>query len=148
MELQRLKPLTAFSLMSWLKPRPTTIPYPATQANQHFRKASLASLAKNLVACCRCGFGRLCFGVALLFLPIGESGLDRIFRENRAVNLHGRKRELAHDVSVLDGEGFFHRLALDPFRGERGTGDRRAAAKGLELGIFDNMGVRIHLHLE
>ena len=35
-------------------------------------------------------------------------------------------------------ERFVHGLALQPLGGERGTGDRAAAAERLELGVFDD----------
>ena len=85
---------------------------------------------------------------AVLLLPVADGGLDGVFGEHGAVNLDRRKRKLAHDVRVLDGERFFDRLALDPLGGERRAGDRRAAAEGLELGFFDDLRVGIDLHLQ
>ena len=64
------------------------------------------------------------------------------------MNFHWRKRQLANDVSVLDRESFFHGLAFHPFGGERGAGDGRAASEGLELGLFDDAGVRVDFHLQ
>src|ERR1700675_3880488 len=58
--------------------------------------------------------GRLRLRLALLLLPIGKRGLDRVFRNHRAVNLHRRKRKLAHDVRVLDRERLLDGLALHP----------------------------------
>src|SRR5208337_2226135 len=80
---------------------------------------------------------------SVLLLPVADGGLDGILGEHGAVNLNRRQRELADDVRVLDGERFFHRLALHPFRGERRTGDGRAAAEGLELGFFNDLRLRI-----
>ena len=64
------------------------------------------------------------------------------------MNLHGRQAQLAHDVRVRDGQRFLDRLALDPLGRERRTGNRRAAAEGLELGLFDDLRLGIDLHLQ
>src|SRR6266849_5935404 len=85
---------------------------------------------------------------AVLFLPVTDGGLDGVFGEHGTVNLDGRERKLAHDVRVLDGERLFDRLALDPLGGERGAGDGRSAAEGLELGFFNDLGIGIDLHLQ
>ena len=63
------------------------------------------------------------------------------------MDLHGRKREFFGDLAVRELAGFVKRLALDPFGHERGRSDRRAAAVGLELGVFDDALV-IHLNLQ
>src|SRR5258708_35815574 len=60
---------------------------------------------------------RLC---GLLFLlPIADRRPDGILCQNRAMDLYWRKRELLHDVHILDRESLVHGLALDPFGGER-----------------------------
>ena len=66
----------------------------------------------------------------------------------RAVDLHRRQAQLIDDVGVLDLERFVHGLAAQPFRRQRRTGDGAAAAEGLELGVFDHAGFRVHLHLQ
>src|SRR6267378_3649062 len=38
---------------------------------------------------------------AVLLLPVADSGLNSVFREDRAVNLDRRKRKLTHDVRIL-----------------------------------------------
>src|SRR6266853_6732877 len=60
---------------------------------------------------------RLC-GLLFLF-PIADRRPDGIFCQNRAVDLYWRKRELLHDVHILDRESLVHGLALDPFGGQR-----------------------------
>src|SRR3954471_1782697 len=72
--------------------------------------------------------------LGLLLLPVADGCADRVFGENRAVNLDGRKRKLLHDVSVLDRERFIDGLALDPLGCERRRGNGGATAEGLELG--------------
>lgn len=54
------------------------------------------------------------------------------------VDLHRRQRQFLGNRGVFDGEGLIYRLALDPFAYQRRRGNRRAAAIGLELGIFDD----------
>ena len=49
---------------------------------------------------------------------------------------------------VLDLQRFVHGLALHPLGGQRRRCDRRAAAEGLELGVFDDVGLRIDLDLQ
>src|SRR5262245_18259014 len=76
--------------------------------------------------------------VGLLGSVIFDGCLDGVFGENRTVNLHGRKIQLIDDVHVLDGGRFFNGLSLEPFGGQGRRGDGGAAAKGLELRIFDH----------
>jgi len=58
-----------------------------------------------------------------------------------------RERKLAHDVRVLDRKRFFdvlpftHSVASEELRW-------RSAAKGLELGFFNDLGIGIDLHLQ
>src|SRR5260370_453286 len=85
---------------------------------------------------------------AVLFLPVADGGLNGVFGEHGTVNLDGRERKLTHDVRVLDRKRLFDRLALDPLGGERGAGDGRPAAEGLELGFFNDLGIGIDLHLQ
>src|SRR5579859_6714314 len=84
----------------------------------------------------------------LLLFPVADRGADRVFCEDRAVNLYRREREFLHDLGVLDREGFVDRLAFDPLGRQRGRGDGRAAAEGLELGVFDDVGFAIDLDLQ
>src|SRR6266705_2461284 len=85
---------------------------------------------------------------AVFLLPVADGGLDGVFSEHGTVNLHRRKRTLAHDVRVLDRKRLINRLALHPLGGERGAGDGRPAAEGLELGFFNDLGLRVDLHLQ
>src|SRR5579864_1200018 len=85
---------------------------------------------------------------AVLLLPVADGRLDGVFREHGTVDLHWRKRQLAHDVRVLDRKRLFDRLALHPFRSERGAGDGRPAAEGLELGFFNDLRLRVDFHLQ
>src|SRR6266478_8957437 len=85
---------------------------------------------------------------AVLLLPIANGRLDGVFGEHGTVNLHRRKRKLAHDVRVLDRKRLFDRLALYPLGGERGAGDGRSATEGLELGFFNDLGMGIDFHLQ
>src|ERR1700687_5019603 len=101
----------------------------------------------------RCGRRLLRFGSdwgldSLLFLPVANGGADCILSQHRAVDLHRRKRELLHNVHVLDGESFVHGFTLDPLGGERGRGNGGAAAEGLELGVFNDVGFTIDLDLQ
>src|SRR5205807_5976216 len=86
--------------------------------------------------------------VALLSFPVADGGLDRVLSQHRAVDLYRGKAELAHDVRVLDGERFLDGLAFDPLGGQRGAGDRRAAAEGLELRLFNYLRLGIDFHLQ
>ena len=88
------------------------------------------------------------FRFRLLRFVIGNSSFDRVFGQNRAVNLYRRKAELVHDIGVLDIKSLIDRLALQPFGSQRRTGDRAAATESFELGIFNDAGVGIHLHLQ
>src|SRR5258708_3613517 len=87
-------------------------------------------------------------GDAVLVLPIADRGLDGVFRQHRTVNLDRGQRQFANDVGVLDRQRFFHGLALHPFGGQRRTGNRGAAAKGLEAGFLDDLSLRIDAHLQ
>src|SRR4051812_31477600 len=53
-------------------------------------------------------------GDALLLLPVRNGRLDGVLRQDRAVDLHRRQRQLLGDVRVLDGQRLVHRLALHP----------------------------------
>ena len=64
------------------------------------------------------------------------------------MNLHGRKGEFLYDLCVLDRERFFDGFALNPFGREGRGGNRRAAAEGLELRVFDDVGLRIDFNLQ
>jgi len=93
------------------------------------------------------GYGRF-FGYAVLRLPIADGGADGVLGEDRAVDFDRRKSELFDDVGVGDGEGFGYRFALDPLGGEGAGGDGGAATEGLELGVFDDLGLRVDADLE
>src|ERR1700690_1479146 len=64
------------------------------------------------------------------------------------MNLDRGKRQLADDVRVLDRESFFNGFTLDPLCGHGGAGDGRTTAEGLELGFFNDVRLRIDLHLQ
>src|SRR6185437_2122471 len=66
--------------------------------------------SRLLVAC-----GRRRGLAAVTLLVVGDRCLDRVFRENRAVDLHRRQRQFFGDVRVLDLERLIERLALHPF---------------------------------
>src|ERR1700722_7364198 len=87
-------------------------------------------------------------GGFFLLLPVRDGRLDGVLGEDRAVNLHWRKAQFAHDIRVRDGQRFLDRFALDPLGGERRAGNCRAAAKSLELGLFDDLRFGIDLHLQ
>ena len=65
--------------------------------------------------------GRHEIDVLLSSLPLGQERLDglldRILGEDRAVDLHRRKRQLFHDLGVLDlgHRELFHVYRADPF---------------------------------
>src|ERR1700735_3137609 len=93
------------------------------------------------------GCGRF-FGYAVLGLPVADGGADGVLGEDRAVNFYWRQGELFDDVGVGDRQGFGDGLALDPLGGEGAGGDGRAAGKGLELGVLDDLGLRVDADLE
>src|SRR3954463_5229643 len=68
----------------------------------------------------RLRFNRSCNGRrrGILLLPVADGGADRVLCQHRAVDLHRRQSQLFHNVGVLDGERFVHRLALPPLGGE------------------------------
>src|ERR1700753_2149310 len=88
------------------------------------------------------------FADVVLLLPVADSGADGVLSQHGAVNLHRRQRKLLDDVGVRNLECVFNRLALDPLGGERAGGDGRAAAEGLELCVFDDLGFGVHLDLQ
>src|ERR1700688_1403414 len=106
-----------------------------------YKAAPASSIADGCGGCSRSGS-------FFFLLPVRDSRLNGVFGEDRTVNLHGRKAQLAHDVRVRDGERFLNRLALDPLGRERRAGNGRAAAEGLELGLFDDLRFGIDLHLQ
>src|SRR5271168_2400474 len=84
----------------------------------------------------------------ILLLPVADRRPNRILCEHRAVDLHRRKRQLLHNVRVRDRERLVDRLALHPLCRERRRSNRRTAAEGLELGIFDHVRLRVHPNLQ
>src|ERR1700678_2024720 len=101
----------------------------------------------NLVR--RSRFDSLCrFRLALLLLPVAQRRLDRILRQHRTVNFHGRQSQFTDNIRVLDRKSFFYRLALDPLGRERRTRNRRPAAERLELRFFNDARGRVDLHLQ
>ncbi|CEI78325.1 Putative uncharacterized protein [Pseudomonas aeruginosa] len=74
----------------------------------------------------------------LLLLVVANGGLDGVFGENGAVDLHRRQGQLFGDGGVLDGFRLVQGLALHPLGGEGAGGDRGTATVGLELGVFDH----------
>src|SRR5437868_11033946 len=93
------------------------------------------------------GFGGL-GGYAMFGLVVADSRLDRIFGQDRAVDLDRWQGEFFGDLRVLERSRFVERLALDPFGHERGRGDRRAATVGLETRVFDHAGFGVDLDLQ
>jgi hypothetical protein len=81
-------------------------------------------------------------------VPIADGGTNRILGQHRTVNLHRRQRQFFHDVCVFDAHRVVHGAAFDPLRGQRRAGDGRAAAEGLELGLFDHLGLGVHANLQ
>jgi hypothetical protein len=82
------------------------------------RRSAVAKMgigATNLVS----GYGYAGFlGYVVLLLPVADGCADRVFCEDRAVDLDRRERQLLDDVGVRDREGFGDRFALDPLGGE------------------------------
>src|SRR5215470_18656067 len=85
--------------------------------------------ARKLVTCCAARSvivtgilmtpsGRLLVGShsGMLFLIVADRSLDGVLREDRAVNLDRRQRELFSDLRVLQLHCLVKGLALDPFR--------------------------------
>src|SRR5262245_51068099 len=64
------------------------------------------------------------------------------------MDFHRRKAELLPDVRILDRQSLGQRLALHPFGRKTGTRDGAAAAERLELCVFDNAALLIHLDLQ
>src|SRR5260221_7811997 len=73
----------------------------------------------------------------LLLLPVGDGRLDGVLRQHRAVDLHGRQRQLLGDLLVGDLDRLVDRLALHPLGDERRRGDGRSAPESLELRVLD-----------
>src|SRR5947207_9550146 len=65
----------------------------------------------------------------LLLFPVTDCGADRIFRQDRAMDLDRRKRKLLYDLGVLDRQSLVNGLALNPLGGERRRRDGRSAAE-------------------
>src|SRR6267143_2005104 len=84
----------------------------------------------------------------ILLFVVRERRLDRILRQHRAVDLHGRQLQLVDDVGVLDLRRLVDRLALQPLGGQARRGDRAAAAEGLELRVLDDAGLEVDLDLQ
>src|SRR5262249_41772854 len=105
----------------------------------------LMQIAQQRLYALRLGFHRCGRGRATLLLPVADGGADRVFRQYRAVNLHGRQRELFDDLGVLDGQRLVDGLALHPLSGERRRSNGRSTTEGLELGVFDDSGLAVHL---
>src|SRR5512138_747231 len=80
------------------------------------------------------------FALDPLLLVVLQRGLDCVLGQHRAVDLHGRELELAHDVGVLDLGRLVHRAAFEPLGGQARRGDGTAAAERLELGVLDDPG--------
>ena len=74
----------------------------------------------------------------MLGLVVVDGGLDGVFGQNRAMNLHRRQGELFGNFRIGNLGSFLKRLALDPFGHERARSDRRAAAVGLELRVLND----------
>src|SRR5579871_2281805 len=84
----------------------------------------------------------------LLLLPVPDGGADRVLSQHRAVDLYRRQRHLLHDLRILDRQSLVDGLAFDPFGRQRRRCNRRAAAEGLELRVFDHVGFAIDLDLQ
>ena len=58
----------------------------------------------------------------MLYEVIAEDGVPEghpdFLGEHRAMDLHGRQRQLGNDIGVLDGERLIDRLALEPLSGQ------------------------------
>ncbi len=84
--------------------------------------------------------------LGLFLLEILDGRLDGVFGQHAAVQFDGWQFEMGGNVGIFDGQDILDRLALDPFRGDTGTGNGRTAAKGFEFG-FGNDPVFVHLDL-
>src|SRR5580658_8905390 len=76
---------------------------------------------------------------SILLFPVVDGSTDGILSEDRAVNLHGRKGQLAHDFHVLDGECFVDGFALNPLSSKRARSNSRTASESLKFGIHDDI---------
>mmetsp|Transcript_10256 Transcript_10256/g.31676 ORF Transcript_10256/g.31676 Transcript_10256/m.31676 type:complete len:208 (-) Transcript_10256:33-656(-) len=96
------------------------------------------------------GLGALHLGLHLRLLleVVVDRRPDRLLGEHRAVQLHGRQRELGRDVLVGDLHGLVERLAAQHLGHVRGGRDGAAAAEGHELRVLDDGGLGVHLHLQ
>src|SRR5438309_11272501 len=83
-----------------------------------------------------------------LRLVVRQRRLDRVLGEHRAMDLDGRQLQLAHDVGVLDLGRLVDRLTLEPLGGQARRRDRAAAPERLELRVFDDPGLDVHLDLQ
>ena len=59
----------------------------------------------------------------------------------------GQTAQGVHHLLVGDGQGLVDGLALDELGGHGAGGDGAAAAKGLELGVLDDVIVDLQVHL-
>src|SRR2546421_4635770 len=84
----------------------------------------------------------------MLLFVVRERRLDRILRQHRAVDLHGRQLQLVDDVGVLDLRRLVDRLALEPLGGQARRGDRAATAEGLEPAVLDDAVLEADLDLQ
>src|ERR1051325_1805552 len=115
-------------------------PPPFTPSRTPERSLLCARLDSCALICCAARGVTLTDNSAIpvpLLFPVGDGGLDGVFRQYRAVDLHRRQRELFRDLLVGHRERLVHRLAFHPLGDERRRGDGRPAAKGLELGVLD-----------
>src|ERR1019366_8806992 len=125
-------------------PPPAPVPSPLTRLGIGFGDFPLSAALRRWLS----GFLRRLAGRGLLLLVVADRRLDRVLGEDRAVNLYRRQAQLADDVGVLDGERFVDRLALEPLGRQARARDRRPAPEALELGVVDDAGRRIDLHLQ
>lgn len=87
-------------------------------------------LRSNGPRCCSgCSGDRRLSLWASLLLEVLDGGLDGVFGQHAAVELHGRQLQVAGDVRVLDGQALVDGLPKDPLGGH-GAARARDGSEG------------------
>src|SRR5437870_6007319 len=126
-------------------PRRSATPFPRRARNSATRCAARSVIVTAIVVRpLRSGrrpgglLQRRTGGVAGLVPVIGDSRFDRVFGQDRTVDLDRRQRQLFGDLRIADLHRLIERLALDPLGDQRARRDGRSASVGLEARVLDD----------